>query len=182
MNFIHNNNIIDLEFLNKFYINKSINNPCIEKIIIRTSIMDSDQEQFASFSQIMSLCEVLSFQKSFIKNFKISLKGKGQKQYSFNCITTLRKENMYNFLYFLIHNVLINLKENFLNINRYIYTSSYSFTIKDVNIFPSISEYFIKWRYPLFFIIALNHKNKFYLNFILRNFSIPTDIKNEVFK
>jgi ribosomal protein L5 len=182
MNYTHNTNIINLEFINKFYINKGINIPCLEKIIIRSSIMDSEYEQTTIFAKTMSILEIITFQRSFIKNYKTFLKGKGQKHFSFNSIVTLRNNNMLNFLYFFIHYILVNLKENFLDINKYIYNFNYSFTIKDISIFPTISEFFIKWKYPLFISISINNKKKLHLNFILRNYSIFTEVKDEIFK
>jgi ribosomal protein L5 len=182
MNYTHNINVINLEFINKFYINKAISIPYLEKIIIRSSIMDSEYEQTTLFAKTMSILEIITFQRSFVKNYKTFLKGKGQRHFSFNSIVTLRNKNMINFLYFFVHNILVNLKENFLDINKYIYNFSYSFTIKDIAIFPTISEYFIKWKYPLFVIVIINNKNKFHLSFILRNYSIFTEVKNEIFK
>jgi ribosomal protein L5 len=110
------------------------------------------------------------------------MKGRGQRQYIFNSLVSLRKNSLYNFLYFFIENVLLNLKENFLTINKLLAGDQYSFSIKDASIFPSIAELFIKWNFPLFFTFNLNiSNNRYYFNLVLRNFSFYTIIINEAF-
>lgn len=180
MNIAHQKNIVDFEFINKFYVNNIYKIPHLQKIILRTSVRDSEYEQTAFFTKSLFLLEVITFQRSFVKNYKTFMKGKGQKCFSFNALVTLRNQSMYNFLYYFIHFILIMLKNNFLTINRFLDNNSYSFCLKDITIFPGVAEFFIKWPYPLFFTLILTSKNMFYLQFMLRNFAIFTFTKYEI--
>lgn len=180
MNFSHQLYLIEFDFINKFYLNNSISVPHLDKITIRCSIRNAQHEQTSDFTKSLCLIELISFQRSFVKNYKSFMKGRGQRQHIFDSLVSLRKNSLYNFLYFFIENVLLNLKENFLSINKLLAGDQYSFAVKDASIFPSIDELFIKWGFPLFFTLNLNvHNNKYYFNLVLRNFSFYTIILNE---
>ncbi len=177
MNSTHYQNIIDFDFINKFHVNTAYKIPRLEKIILRSSIRDSDYEQSVYFPKSIFLLEIITFQRAFVKNYKTSMKGKGQRQCSFNGIVTLRHNQMYNFINYFLHFVFLALKNNFLTINLLNDENTFSFCLKDVTIFPGVAEHFIKWPYPLFFTLLLNTRNRYYLQFFLRNYSIYTKTK-----
>lgn len=147
--FKYNKEITNFDLINKFSYCNITNIPFLERIILNVNISNSDSETFSGFSRSLFLLELISGQKAIVAKYATSAHGRGQKRIVFHSSVILRKKFLFNFLY-LFHNfVFLNLTKKFLSINKRIGKANYSFTIKDITIFPGTSEVFIKWIYPL---------------------------------
>jgi len=147
--FKYNKEVVKFDLINKFSYSSITNIPFLERVILNVNISNSDSETFSGFSRSLFLLELISGQKAIVNKFTISAHGRGQKRIIFHSSVTLRKNFLFNFLYLFQNFIFLNLTKKFLSINKKLTRANYSFTIKDITIFPGTSEVFIKWVYPL---------------------------------
>ena len=100
--------IVKHELQNKFYYNKILEIPQLEKIILS---FDCNQNDLKSLLSMLTALEIITTQRAIFtcaKNVNISLKLK--KGTPIGCKITLRKQIMYLFFYKLINEFFIKLK------------------------------------------------------------------------
>jgi ribosomal protein L5 len=165
--------LTDFELINKFNFTSLTNIPKLERLILTVTVITAEELRSLNFPKTKYLLELLTGNRAFIKNF--SIKGKIKKQIIFSSDVYLREDLLINFIYFYFNYVFLELQNKFLSINKKLSKKDYSFTIKDISIFPGIAENFLKWSYPLHFSFQTNSKNIEHCLIIFRNLSF--DVK-----
>jgi ribosomal protein L5 len=146
-----------------FFFNNQFQIQTFDKLIINMRINISLNEETAViFPRTIWLLEHMSGQKPFVKNLKTKRIGRNQRRIYFSTSVTLRNNKMLSFIYFyncfLIKTVIKRLVFYNRKINKF--DGNYSFTIKNINVFPGYLEDFFKWPYFVNF------------NFVLRNYDV----------
>ncbi len=147
--FKYNRFLTNFDLINKFSYSSSINIPFMERIVIVINISVLEGEMSFDFSRSLLLLEFISGQKSKVSKFLVSSHGRGQKKAIFSSLVVLRRNFLFNFLYFLHHFVILRLSQKFLVVNKKLSVTNYSFVVRDVSIFPGLGEFFLKWPYSL---------------------------------
>ena len=155
-------NILEIKKLNKINLNIGIANQVIlnkKKIIL-----------------CLLALELISSQKGIVTRAKKAINTFNlQKNLAIGCQVTLRKNNMYNFIYKLINIILPkNQKFKNFNIKKFDNNSNYSLGLKEILIFSEI-EYeifqFIKFGLNITFNNKIN--NKIETKLIFTGFQLP---------
>jgi ribosomal protein L5 len=163
--------IVDFSLSNKFQFSNAFSLPRLDKIILNSFIQDLDNSVSSYYPRSLVMMESLTSQKVIIKNVKKTLKGKKSYQVVVSHNVVLRKESLYNFLFFYVHFCTVGLEAKFLRVNRKLNCNgSYPVRIKDVTALPGLSEEFFRWPYLLdCFFISKKINNKLLSKLFFRN-------------
>lgn len=163
--------LIDLDLINKFSFCKSINIPKLSHIVLNINLNKNEFDSDLLNVKLMLALEILCTQKPFVKNKKQKKSSIKDKNLFFNLQSILRGKNMYDFIYFFQIFIYKYLKEKFVFINKNIEKCDYFFSIKDLSVFPGLSENLIYSKIYLHFLLSTkNVKRKEELYIILRNY------------
>lgn len=159
---------------NVFRFNNCFNFKSINSLNIMINIEDLKSVKPYVFFKSMALLESLTCQKSFLKNYSKLKKKKSFLNKIFTCKTTLRKVHLFNFLYLFIFFSTINFSLKFIKISKILnYNNNYSFTLKNITVFPGVLENFYKWSQKLSFYLIFNSSkinDQTQSLFLLRNY------------
>lgn len=154
------NSLVDLSIANSFIYKNSHSIGKYNKIILSFNIRDSYLETTSViFPKTLWLLEHIGLQKGYIINLKTKRVGRNQRRVVFSSQVILRNKNLINFIYFFLCFIVYNIFRKFLSYNYKLdkLTGDYSFSIKDINVYPGFLEDFFKWFYPLLINIIINN-------------------------
>jgi ribosomal protein L5 len=153
--------VLNFFLLNKFHFKNGYSFPIFDKVVINTFIQDLDNTTSSYYPRSLSLVENLTSRKSIIKSIKKTLKGKKSYQVVASHVITLRKEFLYNFLFFFVYFATKGMEEKFLRFNRKLNSEgNYYLRIKDVTALPGLDEEFFRWPYSLDCFFLINQVNE----------------------
>lgn len=171
------NYLIKCSLINSFNYKNFHQINTFDKLIINMRINISlNEETAAVFPRTVWLLEHLSGQKPVVNRLKTLRIGRNQRRIFFSTSVFLRQLNFYNFIYF--YNCLlirsIKKRESFFNRKLNKFDGNYSFTIKNINVFPGYLEDFFKWPYFVNFDFLLHNYDININRMLLQEFGVWT--------
>jgi len=132
----------------------------IDKLMIAIHVQKIEKIYDYFILQSICLIDTISSQKPKIKALKCKYTF-GSKAFSFSCKVTLRKRKLKYFMLLFNFVILSEMKR------RHIYITSlfdllvkrdyfsFSFSIKNTNVFFKLDEFYFKWNYPITFTFVI---------------------------
>ena len=130
----------------------------LKKIIISIHLRNLVKIQDYTVFQSICLLDTLCGQKPTlnISKFRYSL---GTKSLTYSCKATLRSRNLDLFLYFFNIIVLSEMKRRYITCNSDLNSSNhYTFSLKSINVFVKLDEFYFKWNKSIFLNIIYHSK------------------------
>lgn len=135
-----------------------------KKCVITVSFYNENIEEDLNILHTLSLLELLTSQKAYVKKISSAYKSK-IKMLTFIYQVSLQKSNLVDFLNFFNFVALPSFKLRYIKRNLNIDANSfnYTFAFRDTNILPSLPEVYYKWNSLLNFSFIVNFKEKSYI-------------------
>jgi large subunit ribosomal protein L5 len=165
--------IVRRDLINKFIYTHLEEIPQLKKIILNFGCKNSDVKSVAS--ALLSLELITTKKGSLVKSKRANVLLKIRKGNPVGCVVVLKNNEMYDFLFKLLTEVLPNLKSfSGLNVSKKLGKTSFSFTLKDLINFKELEKQFYLFINlpPLNITLVTNAKTNKELLYLLQSFKL----------